>query len=102
MRADNGYAESAQKVVQKTEYLYDIDPTELLNMNYVDAIEYKLACANLLVKELLKPHYSIRDDARLNKVFAAQKFNEGLLRELKEVMPTIKEEGEEEEEEESS
>ena len=85
MRSDNGYAIDSKRAILKTHYLYDIDPDELLEMNYVKAIEYKMACADELVRKLLVPHYSKRDDARLSKVLDARKFNEGLLKELKEV-----------------
>ncbi len=86
MRSDNGYTIDSEKRLLKTHYLYDIDPEELLEMNYINAIEYKMACADELVRKLLIPHYSKRDDRRLSKVLDARKFNEGLLKELKEVM----------------
>ncbi len=86
MRSDNGYKIQPEKVLLRTHYLYDIEPEELIQMNYVDAIEYKMACADELVRKLLIPHYTKRDDSRLSKVMDARKFNEGLLKELKEVM----------------
>jgi hypothetical protein len=51
-------------------------------MNYKEAVELKLQRAKDLIKELIEPHYSIRDDIRINKVFEAIKYNEGILKEL--------------------
>jgi len=51
-------------------------------MTYVKALHYRIASAKLLLDDLLTPHYSVRDDERINAVFKAIKFNEALLKEL--------------------
>ena len=65
-------------------YLYNINPTILADMLYKQALEYKIASANLLLAELLIPHYEIRDYERITDVHRAIKFNQSLLAELKE------------------
>lgn len=67
---------------KSTQYLYNIDPSELTNMPYKEALEYKRFCANELVKRLIKPHFTERNDVRLNAVLKARSFNDKLLKEL--------------------
>jgi len=68
--------------MHKTEYLYAIAPSVLTNMLYADALEYKLMSARKLIRELVKPHYSKRDDVRLSAVIKAAKHVAILLEEL--------------------
>jgi len=72
--------------VKKYEYLYDFTPEELLKLEqlpYKKAIQLKILKAVQLKKKLLKDGYSKSDMARVNKVHKAIKFNENLLKELK-------------------
>ena len=66
-------------------YLYNINPTILADMLYKQALEHKIASANLLLTELLIPHYSVRDYERIADINRAIKFNQSLLSELKEL-----------------
>ncbi len=69
--------------MKTTQYLYGINPEEFKDLNYVDAIVYKIRAAHKLIHHLMYDfHYAERDDTRGNKVQDAIKFNEGLLREL--------------------
>jgi hypothetical protein len=65
-----------------TQYLYDINPSEFTSMTYIKAIKYRIAKAKSLLDSLLLPHYSVRDDERINAVFKAIRFNESLLKEV--------------------
>ena len=65
-----------------TEYLYGIKPFGFSSMQYKEALEFRVANAKLLLARLLAPHYTERDDERINAVFKAIKFNESLLKEL--------------------
>jgi hypothetical protein len=71
-------------MAKSTAYLYDINPTVLADMQYKQALEYKLSSANVLLAKLLVPHYSIRDYERIANIHRAIKFNQSLLSELKE------------------
>ena len=65
-----------------TKYLYDIEPSVLVNMSYMEALQFKLqACKDLTLK-LLEPHYSKRDDERIIAIGKAEKFNRKLLEEI--------------------
>ena len=69
---------------KSTMYLYNIDPKQLVDMTYLEAIKFKIASARALLKDtLLVPHYMSRDTKRINAVYKAIKFNEALLDELK-------------------
>ena len=69
--------------MKTTQYLYGIEPSEFSDLNYVDAIVYKITAAHKLIHHLMYDfHYSDRDDERANKVHSAIKHNEGLLNEL--------------------
>ena len=65
-------------------YLYGIQANVLVPLQYQQALEHKIASANLLLTELLIPHYEVRDYERIIDVHHAIKFNESLLSELKE------------------
>jgi len=72
--------------VKKYEYLYDFTPEELSKLEqlpYKKAIQLKILKAVQLKKKLLKEGYSKSDMTRVNKVHKAIKFNENLLKELK-------------------
>lgn len=66
-----------------TPYLYDINPSVLSGMLYPNALKYKIEAAKVLRGKLLEPHFSERDDERINAVINAIKFNERLLEELR-------------------
>ena len=69
---------------KSTMYLYNIDPKQLVDMTYLEAIKFKIVSARALLKDhLLVPHYMSRDTKRINAVYKAIKFNEALLDELK-------------------
>ena len=72
-------------MTHSTQYLYDIQPTELISMFYPEALEYKVSSANVLLAKLLAPHYSVRDYVRIADINRAIKFNQSLLSELKEL-----------------
>jgi len=69
-------------ILKTTIYLYGFEAQELVSMNYVDAINYKLERAKELIHSLVYAHYSERDDERISAIWDAIKFNEKLLREL--------------------
>jgi len=69
--------------MQSTKYLYNIEPSELINLNYVDAIHFKLNSAKQLIHHLIYDfHYSERDEQRISAVHSTQSFNRNLLTEL--------------------
>ena len=70
-------------MAKSTMYLYNIDPHVLADIPYKQALEYKIEAANILISELLIPHYTVRDYVRVADVLNAIKFNEVLLSELK-------------------
>ncbi len=72
-------------MTHSTQYLYDINPTILANMQYKQALEYKISSANVLLATLLVPHYSVRDYVRIADINRAIKFNQSLISELKEL-----------------
>lgn len=65
------------------EYLYNIQPSQLANMLYPDALEFKIQSAKQLIGKLIEPHYFERDDHRIAAIQRAIKFNQSLLEELK-------------------
>lgn len=70
-------------MAKSTYYLYDLDPKLLINLSYVEAINLKIDSAKKLIKVLFEPSYMNRDNARINDVYKAIKFNQALLEELK-------------------
>jgi len=78
--------------VKTTEYLYNIDPQQLIGMNYINALSFKVSSAKVLLAELSeKAGNSIADTKiyapllqRYMDVEKAIKFNNKLLRELEE------------------
>ena len=70
-------------MAKSTYYLYDLDPKLLINLSYVEAINLKIDSAKKLIKVLFEPSYMSRDNARINDVYKAIKFNQALLEELK-------------------
>lgn len=68
---------------KSTMYLYDIDPNELIPMNYLDAIQYKLRSAKQLIADLHELGYLDRDEERVSAVYKAINHNQMLLDELK-------------------
>ena len=69
-------------MAHSTQYLYDIEPSELTNLLYPDALKHKLTAARTLIGKLIEPHYSERDDERITAVQRAIRFNLTLLEEL--------------------
>ena len=67
-----------------TEELYGIAPKELGQLNYKDALIYKVQGAKKILIELLEPHFMDRDTYKINKINKAIKFNLYLLKELEE------------------
>ena len=70
-------------MAKSTYYLYDLDPKLLINLSYVEAINLKIDSAKKLIRVLFEPSYMYRDNARINDVYKAIKFNQALLEELK-------------------
>jgi len=63
-------------------YYYNIKDSSILkNMLYEDALNYKIQEAKKLIKELQIPHYTDRDDHRIDDVLSAISFNQKLLNE---------------------
>jgi len=69
--------------MKTTEYLYGIEASKLIDMNYKEALEYKLKSAKQLISSLHKIEMGHRDEKRIDNVFDAIDFNDKLLRELK-------------------
>jgi hypothetical protein len=70
-----------------TEYLYELDPYDLMDMKYKDALELKIYKGKELVAKLItdietKREYQPEKERRLAKVLSAIKFNERLLNEI--------------------
>ena len=70
-------------MAKSTYYLYDLDPKLLINLSYVEAINFKIDSAKKLIKVLFEPSYMDRNNPRINDVYKAIKFNQALLEELK-------------------
>ena len=66
-----------------TQYLYGIEPHELMQLNYFDAITLKHALAKELIAELYEEPMDSRDEERITKVHKSIRFNHKLLEELK-------------------
>jgi hypothetical protein len=69
--------------VTKTEYLYGISPSILMDMNYKQAIEIKLKLAKVLIADLYEIHRDNRDEDRITEIYKSIKYNNKLLAELK-------------------
>ena len=67
----------------KTEYLYNIHPTKLMQLNYFDAITLKYNLAKELIAELYEEPMDTRDEDRIFAIHKAISFNKKLLEELK-------------------
>ena len=69
--------------MKQSSYLYkDLSPN-LATMPYKQALLHKIEQAQLLNKELVNVHYTIRDNERIRHIGDAISFNETLLKELK-------------------
>ena len=69
-------------MTHSTQYLYNIQPTDLATMLYPEALQFKIDSANSLLAKLYEPHFTERDTVRISAVYRAIKFNEALLKEL--------------------
>ena len=69
-------------MTHSTQYLYNIQPTELADMLYPEALQFKIDSAKLLLSQLYEPHFTERDIVHISAVYRAIKFNEALLKEL--------------------
>ena len=65
-----------------TQELYGISPKDLAEMNYKQALEYKIQGAKTLLTKLLEPDFMKQDTHKINRVNKAIKFNQQLLQEL--------------------
>jgi hypothetical protein len=71
--------------LKTAEYLYDNPHFRLLSaVPYAKALELKIEWANKLISKLLEEPYETRDTTRINDCIKAIKFNEALLKEVKE------------------
>ena len=68
--------------MKSTMYLYGEPATNFIELPYGIALLARLDAAKALRGELIKPHYELRDDERLNAVVKAIKHNEYLLAEI--------------------
>lgn len=68
--------------MHSTQYLYDCEPTEFMNLTYVDALHYKIDKTEKLITKLLEPYYTERDFTHLRQVQIARNFNQELIKEL--------------------
>ena len=64
-----------------SKYLYDLDVSELANVQYQDVLLLKLNCAKKLMNKLVHIE-NMQDKDRMNKVNKAIGFNRTLLKEL--------------------
>ena len=67
--------------MQTTKYLYDIEATTLVSMNYKEALLFKVSQGNKLLQQLVHKD-NMTNYIRMSKVMDAIKFNERLLDEL--------------------
>lgn len=75
--------EEKRKRIKTSVYLYDIEDMSVLDdMNYKDALEYKVEAAKKLNNHLFIKHFKFRDTHRINAVNDAIKFNKMLLDEM--------------------
>lgn len=72
-------------MTSSTRYLYDCSPNDFAYMPYIEALEYKIKQADILLSQLLKPSYVDRDYVRVGKVIKAISYNKQLIDELKEI-----------------
>lgn len=73
-----------EKEIKTSIYLYDVAGSEFKGMLYEDVLDAKIRLTKMLIDTLFEEHYMTRDTQRINSVLQAQKFNENLLKELKE------------------
>lgn len=71
------------KQFRTTQYLYDIEPTEISDMPYKEALKYKLSNAKELIHTLHMSEFDYRDEERIREVFDAIELTEYLIRELR-------------------
>lgn len=69
--------------IKSTMYLYQVSPKAFQDLPYKQALQFKLLAAKELIRHLLEPHYTERDNERINAVFNAIRWNTSLLEELK-------------------
>lgn len=68
--------------MKTTKYLYNIDPKELMGMEYFTALQFKYDSCTKLFKELFLKHDRTHDeDVRLYHVGRAQGFTKRLIKE---------------------
>jgi len=67
--------------MQTTKYLYDVEATTLVSMNYKEALLFKVSKGNDLLQQLVHKA-NMADHIRIGRVLDAIKFNERLLTEL--------------------
>lgn len=73
-----------EKIIKSSEYLYNVPGSTFLGMLYENVLDLKVKLTKRLINTLLNEHYLTRDTQRINYLLNAQKFNEGLIRELHE------------------
>ena len=71
------------KQYRTTQYLYGVKPSQFKDMQYKDALEFKLQSAKALIEMLHIPEFGSRDEERIREVFDAIELTEYLLNELK-------------------
>lgn len=69
--------------MKSSTYLYKSLSTSIGTMPYKEALEHKIKEADILLRELMEAHYSIRDTTRIRAISNAIKFNQELINELK-------------------
>jgi hypothetical protein len=67
--------------MKTSEYLYGVSSDVWWDMPYGEAIEFKIGCAEILLRKLYLVGFMDRDEVRATAVTNAIKHNKGLLKE---------------------
>jgi len=70
--------------MHNTRYLYNINPQELTDLSYPNALTHKLNSGKQLLHTLMEVPFQTRDDERVSAVHKAIKHTMYLINELKE------------------
>ena len=82
-KKDNKENKENKDIVKNCLYYYGIPAIEFKDLNYVDAINYKIIAAKHLLTRLLANGYYLSEHEHVVDVSKAIKFNERLLDEIK-------------------
>ena len=79
---EDGTEEVIIQIVKDCYYYYGVHAEDFKDLNYVDAINFKIQSANKLKSDLLIDGVANCDQYKLNDVINAIKFNKRLLQEI--------------------